>query len=375
MGVLNHPIKAVNDVMKSNINPIEYTQLFSATSMPYLIGDFFLKYYKPLQVLEIFSNKFWAVYIPKEIYAKCLNKGLRLYGDQKEFIKYKNQYADYRKQASRIFQDIVKKEHLGRQDIIDFFKQAAENWKYYQKTEFFYVDQAYLEAKNNNIIKENLKEYENIKFVGRKFVNKMIFEQGNYLSKLLEILEKQFQVNSQDLLAYSKQEIKDLFVHKKVGKARINARKKAYVFSYGIQTIALEGFQAANFIKNFLAGNEKRTNQIKGVVANPGKAVGEVKFINQGFDDFAEIKKQINKMKQGDILVADTTSPELMFACKKAAAIITNQGGLMSHAAIVSRELSIPCVVGTKIATQVLKDGMEVEVDAENGVVKILNNS
>ena len=57
---------------------------------------------------------------------------------------------------------------------------------------------------------------------------------------------------------------------------------------------------------------------------------------------------------------------------KKSSVIITDAGGLTSHAAIVSRELGIPCIVGTKIATQVLKDGDLVEVDAEKGIVKIL---
>ena len=57
---------------------------------------------------------------------------------------------------------------------------------------------------------------------------------------------------------------------------------------------------------------------------------------------------------------------------KNAAAILTDQGGITSHAAIISREMHIPCIVGTKIATQVLKDGDLVEVDADNGIVRIL---
>ncbi|MBI3573706.1 hypothetical protein HY090_01510 [Candidatus Kaiserbacteria bacterium] len=76
--------------------------------------------------------------------------------------------------------------------------------------------------------------------------------------------------------------------------------------------------------------------------------------------------------KKGDILCAPMTSPEYIFAMKKAAAIVTDEGGLTSHAAIVSRELGIPCIVGTKIATKVLKNGDLVEVDAEKGVVTIL---
>lgn len=75
---------------------------------------------------------------------------------------------------------------------------------------------------------------------------------------------------------------------------------------------------------------------------------------------------------KGNILVAPMTSPEYVFAMKQASAIITDTGGLTSHAAIVSREMGKPCIVGTKIATSVLKDGMAVEVDAEKGIVKII---
>ena len=64
------------------------------------------------------------------------------------------------------------------------------------------------------------------------------------------------------------------------------------------------------------------------------------------------------------------TRPELVPAMKKAAAIVTDEGGLTSHAAIVSRELGIPCVVGTKISTKIFKDGDLVEVNANHGSVR-----
>ena len=117
-------------------------------------------------------------------------------------------------------------------------------------------------------------------------------------------------------------------------------------------------------------GEEKiktKVNLIKGIVASAGKrgvVKGLVKII---FDPF-----KADYFKEGDILVAPMTTPEYIFLMKKSSVIITDAGGLTSHAAIVSRELGIPCIVGTKIATQVLKDGDLVEVDAEKGIVKIL---
>ena len=80
-----------------------------------------------------------------------------------------------------------------------------------------------------------------------------------------------------------------------------------------------------------------------------------------------------SKFKDGSVLVAPLTTPNFMVVLSKAKAIITDIGGITSHSAIVSRELGIPCIVGTKIATKVLKDGDLVEVDAERGIVKIIN--
>ena len=77
-------------------------------------------------------------------------------------------------------------------------------------------------------------------------------------------------------------------------------------------------------------------------------------------------------MPDGNVLIADATGPELIMACRKASAILTNQGGMMSHAAIVSRELKIPCIVGLKNITEVVQDGDLVEVDADIGQVRII---
>ncbi len=80
----------------------------------------------------------------------------------------------------------------------------------------------------------------------------------------------------------------------------------------------------------------------------------------------------MGKMRYGDILVAYATTPAIVTAMRKAAAIVTDEGGLTCHAAIVSRELGTPCVVGVRMATSAIKDGDTVEVDAKEGRVRIL---
>ena len=76
-------------------------------------------------------------------------------------------------------------------------------------------------------------------------------------------------------------------------------------------------------------------------------------------------------MPKDIILVSETTAPDIVRACYKAKAIVTNQGGLGSHAAIISRELQIPCVVGTKTATNVINTGDLITVNGNEGVVLI----
>lgn len=86
------------------------------------------------------------------------------------------------------------------------------------------------------------------------------------------------------------------------------------------------------------------------------------------------MNKQIPKyLNDGDVLASIATNPDILPAMKKAVAFVTEQGGITSHAAIVAREMKKPCIVGTKIATKILQDGDLVEVDANQGVVRILS--
>ncbi|MBN1690819.1 MAG: phosphoenolpyruvate synthase [Dehalococcoidia bacterium] len=100
---------------------------------------------------------------------------------------------------------------------------------------------------------------------------------------------------------------------------------------------------------------------LTGVAASPGAASGVVKIIRD--------PSQIDKIIDGDILVAEMTTPDFVPAMKRAVGIITDRGGRTAHAAIVSRELGIPCIVGTERATYLLKDGQEVTVDGSSGKV------
>src|SRR3989338_3477447 len=100
---------------------------------------------------------------------------------------------------------------------------------------------------------------------------------------------------------------------------------------------------------------------LSGTPASPGVASGTVKIIHD--------PKELDKVKKGDVLVTEMTNPDMVPAMQRATAIVTNEGGATCHAAIVSREMGIPCIVGTGVATKLLKDDEIVTVDATHGHV------
>lgn len=105
---------------------------------------------------------------------------------------------------------------------------------------------------------------------------------------------------------------------------------------------------------------------ITGQVASQGYAKGVARIVLDQND--------FGKLKEEEILVTGMTRPEFLPVIKKAAAIVTNEGGITCHAAIVSRELGKPCIIGTKNAAQLIKDGDLIEVRANHGTVRILKN-
>ena len=107
-----------------------------------------------------------------------------------------------------------------------------------------------------------------------------------------------------------------------------------------------------------------KDSELTGKTAYPGRVSGPACVI-RNTEDFS-------KMRDGDVLVSHSTTPDYVPVIRRAIAIVTDEGGVLSHASVISREMRIPCVIGTKSASKVVHDGDMVEVDADSGVVKIL---
>jgi len=103
---------------------------------------------------------------------------------------------------------------------------------------------------------------------------------------------------------------------------------------------------------------------LEGIAASVGQATGKVRIVESRADE--------PNFQDGEVLVTRLTNPTMIMMMAKASAIITDVGGMISHPAIVSREMGTPCVVATKTATEVLKTGMIVRVDGTNGKVYLI---
>lgn len=162
-------------------------------------------------------------------------------------------------------------------------------------------------------------------------------------------------------------EMREAILNKRINKEEIRERTKEVVLhqAEGNKDRIFVGKVALDFVDSLgVALPDKNIKEIKGQVAYPGKVKGIVKYVNT--------PEMMKKMNDGDILIAYATQPNLLPAMRKAAAFVTDFGGITCHAAIVAREWKIPCIIGTKNATKILKDGDLVEVDAEKGVVRKL---
>ncbi len=164
----------------------------------------------------------------------------------------------------------------------------------------------------------------------------------------LKRLAKHYNIKFEDLRYYTVQSL-------------INGQPKKYNSNFSV--FSYQG--SFNFYdKKILKDEVIKDKEIKGTIAYKGSVSGLVKIVT--------VTGDLSKVKQGDILVTQMTFPAYMIAMNKASAFVTDEGGITCHAAIVAREMKKPCIIGTRIATKVLKDGDMVEVDANRGIINKL---
>ena len=186
-----------------------------------------------------------------------------------------------------------------------------------------------------------------------------------YMNLLLKKISNRFNIPLDILKRYSPDEINYEMLsnfNMEEGKERV---KHYVIYMRRKGNKLVSEFYIKDYFKKFMECYHKTLSSqsdIHGTCASNGKVSGVVRV--------CQTKEDLVNFKKGEILVVTMTRPEFVPAMKKALAIITDEGGITSHASIVSRELGVPCVIGTKIATKVLKNGDIVDVNASHGIVR-----
>lgn len=185
-----------------------------------------------------------------------------------------------------------------------------------------------------------------------------------HLSKYFKEVGKRLHVSADQVRYVTHREAVKALQSGKIDIDEINRRRKIFVYYYsrGKQKI-LSGKKAEEFINNNIhIPHVKKVRTAHGMPACKGIARGKVRIVNS--------LEQAKHFKKGEILVSYATNPLLLPAMRQAGAIITEEGGMTCHAAIVARELNVPCVVGIPGIVEMYKDGDKIVVNAGKGIVR-----
>ncbi len=358
--------------------PEDYKKFFTAECEITALHCDFLMRRSPLAAADLLAfNKGleFHVFLRKDKEYRCAEEGIRLFFDDQCYEQFLRDFKAYADKALNVFVPkwsaiptaITKEEFLEAADFL------GKLWYFYGFTEFPFIDKAYEKARaeGNELVQKRLEDFGQFKFTGREVLNAFWFTGGPIPNILLGI--SQMFLSGDDAKFLFLDELTSLFDGWRPAPELVAERREYYGMNVTDDVATALTFEdARELYAHFTAVSQDLV--IKGVTANKGKATGRVIIVPM-LNDKGAIAEIDARMEVGDILVAESTSPDLIALCRKAKAIVADQGGLLSHAAIVSRELGVPCVIQAGAATRRLKEGDTVEVDADKGVVTILERA
>ena len=161
-------------------------------------------------------------------------------------------------------------------------------------------------------------------------------------------------------------------MQKEISEEERGARTKAMVCKYeNGKRIFLSGNAAEEEIERIVKTKGPIEQKVKGLVANKGTISGRARIVL--VEDIEKLAEAEKEFQEDDILITTMTAPDMLPLIRKTAGIVTNEGGICSHAAVISREMTTPrkkpCVVGTKNATRIFQTGEYIRIDGETGII------
>ncbi len=313
----------------------------------------------------------WQTFVRQDHAQYCAEKGLELFSCSERYAEYQNEFRNYihRANIAIIPKYAQPPGSISLEELYTVLPLLAKLWLYYGFTEYFFHDLAYqrmLET-NDPVLIKNLADLGQLKFEGREILNQFIFSDG-VLPNILRTVSRMFLKEEQDAFFLYSNELLALYQDQAADYDLIAERKRCSAAGIAKDHFVTFTLPEALALRDVFT-NIHMATELRGVVTCPGTARGRA-VIMPMLVNKEQVRSIAQLMQVGDILVAHSTTPEVLPLCQKAAAIVTDEGGMLSHAAVVSRELKIPCIVGTKIGTQCFKNGDQLEVDAIQGIVR-----
>ncbi len=363
--VQSRPITTIKDSRPEKYQErLNYKFFYESQGYCFLLDDMIVSSYLSWPAVELRTGDWKRVYVPEKVVKENNTKGLSFTEDEinlklgeiQKFAK-KLREINFAKSSKEIIFEAI--------EIID------KIFKHYSYFDTSYSEGIY--AKNPK--GKRVLRIEQSKNVVRDDFDFIFFRENGVLESFIKRVAELAEIEADKIRWYRVIEIENL-LNKKINldAKEIDSRKKTCVFNRNNgQIYFLSGEKAKSFIRDFDDNLGKESSAIlKGVVAHgeKGKIIGKVCIIHRDYSNHKKLVEDMDKMEEKSILVTTTTDPEFMPAIKKSSAIITDIGGLLSHAAISAREINIPCIVGTENATKILKSGDMIEVDIESGLVR-----
>lgn len=367
----------------------KYKLHFRQSDFPILFTDIILnkKAYGQFNYYIFQEEDSVSAYLDKAGLNECQNVGKKLL-NKSYSEKIKKDLINFEKELKERSKE-YKNKKINKQKIISAYQEIARLMEKIGKI-YYYCEETVLSAIEKEILKHysekellqflehpnkltQLKDSKNILYLVNILLDfgKLKFRIHNYFNFLFDFLYKIFELISQknkisfnQALMLRKKEIIPALKGNNININVLNKRLKGGIFIRSKDTGRW----------NFLTGKDytfwknkiekiKNIKEIKGNIAFKGRVKGIVK------KHLSLVKG--DKINKNEVIVCGMTNPQIVPFLKNAVAIVTDEGGLTCHAAIISRELKKPCIIGTRIATKVLNDGDEIEVNANKGIVKI----
>ena len=356
----------------SNLHRDDFSKIYASKGLPFLYEDMISEYYIRWQNIIICINGGDHVFANNDSLHSLRKKGIDvLPSDLKKIASNLDALLSDAICAGNAY--IL--DSISKDEVINEFSLLTSILSNYGYFDHCYWDDAYFEKDKNNSVKEVIALVQDLKNRIRSKLDTVFFSQTGLFSSLLQSLGKRFVIPIDQLYWYKRIEVEAIFDGFRLGQTSLNNRQQCALFYR--DEIGLieryEGVDALNTATYFLDGDHTIVLELQGKPAHSkGIVRGTVRKIVRDYTDSGVARTSIAGMHSGEILLSETTDPELLDAIGKASAIVTEIGGMLSHAAISARELDIPCVVGVSGVMAHLSDGDHIEVNSTNGKIRIL---